>query len=78
MFKYDFLNNLYQGGVTENFEFKINDDTQVFRSCSSTLNGEVFVFGGESTSNNLRNQVNLNARLISSLFVSSGIKNCWL
>ena len=51
-------NNL--GGVTENFEFKINDDTQVYDSCSSTLNGEVFVFGGYNTSNNWRKQVNFN------------------
>ena len=49
-------NNL--GGVTENFEFKINGDTQVYNSCSSALNGEVFVFGGYNTSNNRSKQVN--------------------
>ena len=51
---------IHQGGVTENFEFKINDDTEVYRSCSATLNGEVFVFGGENSSNNRRKQVSVN------------------
>ena len=45
--------------MTENFEFKINEDTEVFYSCSAKLNGEVFVFGGSSTSNNRRKQVDL-------------------
>ena len=45
--------------MTENFEFKINDDTEVYRSCSARLNGEVFVFGGTNTSNNRKKQVNL-------------------
>ena len=58
MFSFDFLNNFFKGGVTENFEFKINDDTEVFHSCTAKLNGEVFVFGGH-TSNNRRKQVNL-------------------
>ena len=40
------FDNFYQGGVTENFEFTINDDTEVYGSCSSLLNGEIFVFGG--------------------------------
>ena len=48
-----------QGGVTENFEFKINDDTEVYKSCSATLNGEVFIFGGQNKSNNARKQVDL-------------------
>jgi len=34
------------GGVTENFEFEMDDDTEVYRSCSATLNGELYVFGG--------------------------------
>ena len=59
-FKSDFLNNFNWGGVTENFEFKINDDTEVYRSCSATLNGEVFVFGGGSSSYDRQKQVNLN------------------
>ena len=41
------------GGITENFEFKTDDDTQVLRSCSALLNGELFVFGGY----NFRRQV---------------------
>ena len=45
--------------MTENFEFKINDDTEVYQSCSARLNGEVFVFGGFNTSNNRRRQVDL-------------------
>ena len=48
-----------QGGVTENFEFEINDDTEVIRTCSATLNGEVFVFGGSNKSNNIKKQVDL-------------------
>ena len=41
--------------MIENFEFKINGDTEVYRSCSATLNGEVFVFGGSGK----QKQVNL-------------------
>ena len=51
------LNSSIQGGVTEHFDFKINDDTDVWQSCSSVLNGEVYVFGGLSSSNNRRKQV---------------------
>ena len=50
-------NNYISGRQTENFEFKINDDTEVYQSCSSLLNGELFVFGGYNTSNNKRKQV---------------------
>ena len=64
--------------MTENFEFKINDDTEVYHSCSSVLNGEVFVFGGANSSNNRKRQVNLNLRSISSLFEYSGVENCWM
>ena len=46
--------------MTENFDFKINDDTEVYGSCSSVLNGEVFLFGGYNTSNNMSKQVKLN------------------
>ena len=48
VFKFGFSNNFNLGGVTENFEFKINDDTEVYYSCSATLNGDVFVLGGNS------------------------------
>ena len=44
---------IFIGGITENFEFKTDDDTQVLRSCSALLNGELFVFGGY----NFRRQV---------------------
>ena len=37
----------------------MDDDTEVHRSCSSLLNGELFVFGGYNTSNNRRKQVNI-------------------
>ena len=54
--------------MTENFDFKINGDTEVQYSCSSVLNGEVFVFGGNNSSNNRKKQVTLNLRLISASF----------
>ena len=37
----------------------MDDDTEVYASCSSLLNGELFVFGGYNTSNNRRKQVNI-------------------
>ena len=43
----------FEGGVTENFEFQLDDDTEDYRSCSATLNGELFVFGGR----NIKTQV---------------------
>ena len=49
--------NFIKGGATENFEFIINDDTQAYYSCSSLLNGELYVFGGYSATNNLKKQV---------------------
>ena len=57
-------NNYISGRQTENFEFKINDDTQVYESCSSVLNGELFVFGGQTTSNNRRKQAKFKSNLI--------------
>ena len=42
----------------------MNDDTEVRYSCSAILNGEVFVFGGQTTNNNKIKQVNLNPRLL--------------
>ena len=38
---------LIKGDLTENFQFKINDDTEADHSCSAILNGEIFVFGGK-------------------------------
>ena len=37
----------------------MDDDTEVYYSCSSLLNDELFVFGGSSTSNSRRKQVNI-------------------
>ena len=48
---------IFQGGTDENFQFQMDDDTEVYMSCSATLNGELFVFGGTSTTNNRRKQV---------------------
>ena len=39
----------------------MDDDTEVTYSCSSLLNGELFVFGGNSESNNRRKQVFLSS-----------------
>ena len=49
---------LILGGITEGFEFQMDEDTGVDHSCSAQLNGELFVFGGISSSNNERRQVN--------------------
>ena len=35
----------------------MNEDTEVFRSCSATLHGELFVFGGYASTMNKRKQV---------------------
>ena len=52
------MKGLILGGITEGFEFQMDEDTEVYDSCSAQLNGEVFVFGGYNTSNNKRRQVN--------------------
>ena len=49
----------FLGGITEGFEFQMDEDTEVYTSCSAQLNGEVFVFGGSNTNNNKKKQVNL-------------------
>ena len=41
IFKFNF-----QGGKNENLDFKMGPNTSSYESCSSTLNGEMFVFGG--------------------------------
>lgn len=64
VFQPRFFKGFIQGGVSENFEFKINNDTQVLMSCSSILKGEVFLFGGYDTNNNIRNQVSLYHKFI--------------
>ena len=37
---------LYSGGLTENFNFEIQEDTEVFESCSAMMNGNMYIFGG--------------------------------
>ena len=34
------------GGITEGFEFQMDEDTEIEKSCSAMLNGELYVFGG--------------------------------
>ena len=43
--------NLFQikiisGGTVDGFEFQMDGDTEVYYSCSATLNGDLYVFGG--------------------------------
>ena len=38
------------GGKDENLDFTMGPNTSVFYSCSAKLNGEMFVFGGEGSS----------------------------
>ena len=51
-----FILDTFEGGITEGFEFYMGEDTEVVRSCSAILNGELFVFGGNSKTR----QVSLN------------------
>ena len=37
------------GGISEGFEFQMDDDTEVYFSCSAKLNDELFVFGGNAS-----------------------------
>ena len=59
------FDNFHQGGVTENFEFTINDDTEVRQSCSALLNGDLFVFGGTSTQRQVIEKVLINKTVFS-------------
>ena len=36
----------YDGGEEPNLEFTMGPGTSVYHSCSATLNGEFYVFGG--------------------------------
>ena len=36
------------GGANENFHFTMGPNTDAYYSCSAKLNGEMFVFGGNS------------------------------
>ena len=67
--------NCFEGGVSENFEFQLGDDTDAFRSCSAILNGELYVFGG----NNKKKQVfNLQRFRLQSLLQVSKVIDCGL
>ena len=59
------------GGTSENFQFKIDDFTEVYCSCSSLLNDELFLFGGS----NLKRQVN--GTWISKYKIFTGM-NCYV
>ena len=39
----------YDGGEEPNLEFTMGPGTSVYHSCSATLNGEFYVFGGEES-----------------------------
>ena len=59
----------------------MDDDTEVYRSCSATLNGDFYVFGGSSASNKRRNQVHtnmLNLSYNSSYYQVSKVIGCEL
>ena len=43
---------MIKGGVEDNLEFTMGPDTSAYYSCSATLNGELFVFGGSGRSQN--------------------------
>ena len=45
-YRIDHLFTRTWGGITEGFEFQMDEDTEVYESCSAQLNGELFVFGG--------------------------------
>ena len=49
----------------------MDDDTEVYRSCSATLNGELYVFGGSNTSNNRQKQVLISTINIVNLTITS-------
>ena len=36
----------FSGGEDPDLEFTMGPDTSVYRSCSATINGEMYVFGG--------------------------------
>ena len=40
------------GGAEEDFDLTMGPDTSARSSCSATLNGEMFVFGGNGSSQN--------------------------
>ena len=47
-----YLFDMDPGGVEESLDFTMGPDTSAYGSCSATLKGELFVFGGQGSSNN--------------------------
>ena len=47
--------------MTENFNFEIDEDTEVFESCSAMINGNMYIFGGHRNKEEgyKRNQVRI-------------------
>lgn len=48
--------------MTENFEFEIDEESEVWESCSAMLNGNMYIFGGHRNKDvgYKRNQVSIN------------------
>ena len=65
-FLFEFLSKFYSGGVTENFEFEIDEESEVWESCSAMLNGNMYIFGGHRNKDvgYKRNQVSINIYMI--------------
>ena len=61
VYSVDFILNVDSGGLTENFEFEIQEDTEVFESCSAMMNGNMYIFGGHRNKQEgyKRNQVRI-------------------
>ena len=47
--------------MTENFEFEIDEESEVWESCSAMLNGNMYIFGGHRNKDvgYKRNQVSI-------------------
>ena len=60
-FLFEFLSKFNSGGVTENFEFEISEESEVWESCSAMLNGNMYIFGGHRNKDvgYKRNQVSI-------------------
>ena len=53
--------------MTENFEFEIDEESEVWESCSAMLNGNMYIFGGHRNKDvgYKRNQVSISYKKIS-------------
>ena len=70
--------SFFQGGTVENFEFQMDDDTGVSNSCSATLNGELFVFGGSAYNKQVDLFLNILETFINELNKVSKVIGCGL